>query len=799
MAQAASDRFVGRSLPRREDRRLLVGRGQYVSDLVLPGMLHVAFVRSPLAHARIRSLDLTRAANAPGVALVLSAVDLQRALPPLPDHRVPMPRKWREAVAHKISHPRQPLLAADKVHHAGEAIALVVAESRHCAEDAAALAVVDLEPLPAVIDPEAALAPDAPLLHEHLGSNLIGEMSVHKGDVERALAEAPHRLSRRFYHHRYAAMPMECRGVVGAYDSRTDSLTIWSSTQMVHMVRAAVANTLGLPEARVRCVAPDVGGGFGVKGHAYPEEPIIAFLARRLGRPVRWIEDRYEHFLCACQSRDQIHDVEIGFDDSGRILALRDRIIGDTGAFNPLGAPIAYNTIVHLPGPYRIDHLAVTYRIVCTNKVANAPYRGAGRPEAVQAMERSIDLIAQQLGLEPAEVRLRNMIRADEMPYSVGIPYRDGEPIHYDSGDYPAAAQKTLDALGGIEAFRRRQRAARQEGRHLGLGLGCYTEGTGVGPFEGATVRIETTGKIYVTSGACPQGQGMETIFSQIAADQWKVAPDDVIVALADTATIPMGFGTIASRSTVTFSTALHHASMRLLTKARAIAANLLECDSGDLELRDGGLGIVGVPGRSVTLAQIAAAARPGWDHARPPGIDAGLEETFYYEPPTVTWAYAVHAAVVEVDIETGGVKIDRYVIAHDCGVTVNPMLVEGQVIGGTVQGLGGALLEELAFNAQGQPLSVSLADYLLPTASDLPHFELVHQQIPSPLNPLGVKGLGEGGAIAPPVAIANAVADALAPFGVEFNHTPIKPGRIVDAVRAAKQRRAASLAEART
>ena len=799
MAQAASDRFVGRSLPRREDRRLLVGCGQYVSDLVLPGMLHVAFVRSPLAHARIRSLDLTRAANAPGVALVLSAVDLQRALPPLPDHRVPMPRKWREAVAHKISHPRQPLLAADKVHHAGEAIALVVAESRHCAEDAAALAVVDLEPLPAVIDPEAALAPDAPLLHEHLGSNLIGEMSVHKGDVERALAEAPHRLSRRFYHHRYAAMPMECRGVVGAYDSRTDSLTIWSSTQMVHMVRAAVANTLGLPEARVRCVAPDVGGGFGVKGHAYPEEPIIAFLARRLGRPVRWIEDRYEHFLCACQSRDQIHDVEIGFDDSGRILALRDRIIGDSGAFNPLGAPIAYNTIVHLPGPYRIDHLAVTYRIVCTNKVANAPYRGAGRPEAVQAMERSIDLIAQQLGLEPAEVRLRNMIRADEMPYSVGIPYRDGEPILYDSGDYPAAAQKALDALGGIEAFRRRQRAARQEGRHLGLGLGCYTEGTGVGPFEGATVRIETTGKIYVTSGACPQGQGMETIFSQIAADQWKVAPDDVIVALADTATIPMGFGTIASRSTVTFSTALHHASMRLLTKARAIAANLLECDSGDLELRDGGLGIVGVPGRSVTLAQIAAAARPGWDHARPPGIDAGLEETFYYEPPTVTWAYAVHAAVVEVDIETGGVKIDRYVIAHDCGVTVNPMLVEGQVIGGTVQGLGGALLEELAFNAQGQPLSVSLADYLLPTASDLPHFELVHQQIPSPLNPLGVKGLGEGGAIAPPVAIANAVADALAPFGVEFNHTPIKPGRIVDAVRAAKQRRAASLAEART
>jgi aerobic carbon-monoxide dehydrogenase large subunit len=798
MAQAA-DRFVGRSMPRREDHRLLIGQGQYVADLELPGMLHVAFIRSPLAHARIRSVDLMRAAAAPGVVFVLTAADLQRALPPVPDHRVSMPRKWRAAVAHKISHPRQPLLAADKVHHAGEAIALVVAGNRHCAEDAAALATLDLDPLPVVTDPEAALRPDAPLLHEHLGSNLIGEMTVRKGDVERALAQAPHRLARRFYHHRYCAMPMECRGVVGAYDARTDSLTIWSSTQMVHMVRGAVATTLGLPEARVRCIAPDVGGGFGVKGHPYPEEPVIAFLARRLGRPVKWIEDRREHFLCACQSRDQIHDIEIGFDRDGRILALRDHVIGDSGAYNPIGAPIAYNTIVHLPGPYKIDHLAVTYRIVCTNKVANAPYRGAGRPEAVQAMERSIDLIAGELRLEPAEVRRRNMVGPDEMPYSVGIPYRDGEPIVYDSGDYPAAAAKALDALGGIDAFRRRQRAAREEGRHLGLGLGCYTEGTGVGPFEGATVRIETTGKIYVTSGACPQGQGMETIFSQIAADEWKVAPDDVVVALADTASIPMGFGTIASRSTVTVSTALHHASARLLTKVFAIAANILECDTQDLELRDGGVGIVGVPGRSITLAQIASAARPGWDHGRPAGIDAGLEETFYYEPPTVTWAYAVHAAIVEVDVETGGVKIDRYAIAHDCGVAVNPMLVEGQVIGGTVQGLGGALLEALVYSADGQPLSVSLAEYLLPTASDLPNIDIVHQEIPSPLNPLGVKGLGEGGAIAPPVAIANAVTDALAPFGVEFNNTPIRPEQIVNAVQAGRARLGTVLAEAGT
>jgi carbon-monoxide dehydrogenase large subunit len=789
MAQATADRFVGRSMLRREDHRLLTGQGLYVADLELPGMLHVAFIRSPLAHARIRSVDLTRSAAAPGVIFVLTGAELQRALPPLPDHRVPMPRKWMAAVAHKLSNPRQPLLAFDKVRYVGEAIALIVADSRYAAEDAAARAGVDLEPLAVAIDAEAALRPEAPLLHEHLGTNLIGEMAVGKGDAEGALARAPYRLARRFYHHRYAAMPMECRGAVGAYDARTNSLTIWCSTQMVHMVRGAIATTLGLPEARVRCIAPDVGGGFGVKGHPYPEEQVIAFLARKLGRPVKWIEDRYEHLICACQSRDQIHDIEIGFDGDGRILALRDHVIGDSGAFNPIGAAIAYNTIVHLPGPYKIDHLAVRYRIVSTNKAPNAPYRGAGRPEAVQAMERSIDLIAGKLGLEPAEVRRRNMIRPDEMPYSVGIPYRDGEPIVYDSGDYPGALQKALDALGGIDAFRGRQRAARDEGRYLGLGLGCYTEGTGVGPFEGATVRIETTGKIYVASGACPQGQGMETIFAQIAADEWKVQPEDVVVSLADTASIPMGFGTIASRSTVTCATALHNASAKVMKKAFAVAANLLECDVHDLELRRGGIGIVGVPGRSLTLAEIAQAARPGWDNGRPPGIDAGLEDTFYYEPPTVTWAYAVHAAIVDVDIETGRVKIERYAIAHDCGVTVNPMLVEGQVIGGTVQGLGGALLEALAYNAEGQPLAVSLMDYLLPTAGDVPDMEIVHQEIPSPLNPLGVKGLGEGGAIAPPVVIANAVADALAPFGVEFNGTPIKPEQIVNAIQAARKR----------
>jgi carbon-monoxide dehydrogenase large subunit len=488
--------------------------------------------------------------------------------------------------------------------------------------------------------------------------------------------------------------------------------------------------------------------------------------------------------MSATHSRDQLHDLEVGFDDDGRILAIRDDYIVDCGAWNPIGSGVAYNTAVHLTGPYKVENFAASGRIVVTNKVPNAPYRGAGRPEAAFAMERTIDLVARTLGLEPAEVRRRNMIRADEMPYRVGMPYRDGEPIVYDSGDYPGALRKALDAVGGVEAFRRRQGEARREGRYLGLGIGCYIEGTGVGPFESAFVRIDPSGKIYFASGACPQGQGMETIFAQVAADLWKVAPEEIVVSLADTASIAIGFGTMASRSTVTASAAMHHASERLRDKVFSIAAGLLECAPADLELRDGGVGVVGVPGAVVTLARIARAATPGWNNERPPGVDAGLEETYYWQPPTVTWSYAVHVAIVEIDRETGRVAIDNYAVAHDCGNVVNPMLVEGQIMGGAAQGLGGILCEAIAYDANGQLLSGSLMDYALPTAGDIPAMHIVHQHSPSPLNPLGVKGVGEGGAVAPPAAIANAVCDALAPFGVEVNATPIKPEELMRSAR---------------
>jgi carbon-monoxide dehydrogenase large subunit len=776
--------YIGRSVLRREDRRLLTGQGQFVADLVLPRMLQAVLVRSPLAHAHIRAVDLRRARSAPGVVAALNGADLLQLLPPVPEGQITMPAKWTTVVQHKFLNPSQPLLAHDKVRHVGEAIAIIVAETRDQAEDAAELVHPALDELPAVVDPEAALRADSPLVHDRYGTNLIGNFSVGKGDADGVLMRAPHRLKRRFHHHRYAAVPMETRGVVAAYDVRTDAMTIWSSTQVVHWVRREAAALLGLPEARVRCIALDVGGGFGGKGHVYPEDMLVTFLARRLGRPVRWIEGRSEHLMSATHSRDQWHDLEVGFDDGGRILAIKDDYIVDCGAWNPIGSGVAYNTAVHLTGPYRVEHLAASGRIVTTDKVPNAPYRGAGRPEATFAMERTIDLIARELGLEPAEVRRRNMIRADEMPYRAGLPYRDGEPIVYDSGDYPAALDKALAAIGGVEAFRRRQQAARAEGRCLGLGIGCYIEGTGVGPFESAFVRLDPSGKLYVATGGASQGQGMETIFAQIAADMWKVTPDDVVVALADTAAISVGFGTMASRITVTASGALHGASERLRDKVFALAAGLLECAPADLELRDGGVGIVGVPGQAVTLAGIAQAARPNWASVRPSGPDTVLEETCYWQPQTVTWSYAVHAAIVEVDPDTGRVAIADYAVAHDCGNVINPMLVEGQIMGGAVQGLGGILGEAIAYDEKGQLLSGSLMDYALPIAADMPNFRIAHQHSPSPLNPLGVKGVGEGGAVAPPAAIANAVCDALAEYGVEVNRTPIRPEELVRAVR---------------
>jgi aerobic carbon-monoxide dehydrogenase large subunit len=511
--------------PEAEDRRLLLGRGRFIADIQLPGMLHVAFVRSDVAHARIRSIEIARALASPGVVAVFTGANIRAHLEPIPGMQNRPPKAWREAIEHEISIPDQPIIATDKVCYVGEAVAVVVAADRYLAEDAAALVELQMEPLAPVVGIDAALDPATPPIHDALSTNIIARLHMRKGDADTILASGARVLRHRFDNHRYAGMPIECRGVVAQYDSATDAMTVWSATQVVHWVRREVAVRLALPEARVRCIAPDVGGGFGVKGHVYPEDVLIPYLARRLGRPVKWIEDRHEHILNAAHARDDRHEVEIAFDAEGRILAIRDCLLKDSGAYMPVGVGTPVNTAVHLLGPYHVPNYDVSITIVATNKTPSAPYRGAGRPEAAFVMERLMDLIAHALDLDPITVRLSNMIPPENIPYKVGLPYRDGIPIVYDSGDYPGALRQAVDALGGLAAFRREQEEAWRQGRFIGLGLGCYVEGTGAGPFEGATVRIDPSGTIYVATGACAQGQGHETVFAQIAADQWGISP----------------------------------------------------------------------------------------------------------------------------------------------------------------------------------------------------------------------------------------------------------------------------------
>lgn len=777
--------YIGQSVSRREDLRLLTGQAQFVEDIQLVGMLDVALVRSQYAHARIADVDVTAARARIGVECVVDGAELIEHLPPLGGMQITAPPGWAERVEHETNLPSQPILAAGVAHYVGEPLAAVVAVDKARAMDAAEAVSVSMEPLEVVRAPVAALADGAILVHESLGTNLIGRMAVSKGAVDAALAQAPHRLSRRIEHHRYAAMPLECRGVVAQYDARTDELTVWSNSQVVFWVRAAIAAALGMPPARVRVIAPDVGGGFGVKGHVYPEDVLVPYLARKLRRPVRWIESRTEHFLGSTHSRDHVHDVEFGFDSEGTLLALRDECYIDSGAYSPIGPGVAYNTTAHLLGPYQVANFAATISVASTHKAPNAPYRGAGRPEAVQVMERVLDVIATTLAVEPAQVRFRNLIQPEQMPYDVGLPYRDGQPIVYDSGDYPKALERALAELGGVDAFRRRQSEARSQGRLLGMGLGCYTEGTGVGPFEGARVEIDASGTLIVSVGACAQGQGHETVFAQVVAQQWKVDLENVVIRGGDTAGVSMGYGTVGSRSAVTASMAIVEASDTVRRKVFAVAGELLEAAVDDLELRDGAVGVVGAPGLQLSLAEIAQAAAPGWQHRRPPGIEAGLEASAYYEPPTVTWSYAANAAIVEVMPDTGEVVIERYVEVHDAGVLLNPALADGQIMGGIAQGLGGALSEAIVYDDSGQLLTGSFVDYAMPRAADIPPVSVIHYETPSPLNALGVKGLGEGGAIAPPVVIANAVGDALRHTEVEFNSLPLRAELIRAAMKA--------------
>ena len=751
----------------------------YVSDIRLPNMLHAALLRSMHAHARIRGVDVKEALRLDGIVGVWTGREIEGRISPFPESFEIHPASWLKGVKPVLQGPRPTALARGKVHYVGEPVAIVVAEDRHRAEDAVDAIVVEYEPLMPVVDPDESFQPGATLVHDGSSNNVVFSFTVEKGNVEQALRAQPYTFRERFRHHRYCAAPLEGRGVVAWVEPKTNILTVWSSTQMPHLVRRQIAAQLDLAEESVRVIAPDIGGGFGPKVFVYPEEILVPFLALQLRRPVKWIEDRTEHFISTAHGRDQIHDVECAFDHEGRISALRDRFLLDNGAYNPMGLTDAYNTAAHLQGPYKVPNLSVSGTCVSTNKVPNAPYRGAGRPEAVFVMERCIDTIAGRLGLDPAEVRRRNFVQPEEMPYEAGILYRDGQPICYDSGNYPETMARALEAAG-YDKLRVRQQELRQDGRYLGIGIGCYVEGTGVGSFEGAKMRIDASGQLIIATGATGHGQGHETVFAQIAADLWGVNPDKVTLIEGDTASIPFGCGTFGSRSTVNVGSAIHGASERLKEKLLHLAAHLLEANPGDLELGGEKVFIRGSPQRAVSLSELAHAAVPGWASKLPEGLEPGLEETFYFVPPTVTWANAVHVAVIEVDIETGGIKLLDYIVAHDAGKLINPLLVDGQIHGGVAQGIGAALYEEIAYDQNGQLLSGSFMDYLLPGSMEVPKIKTVHLESPSPLNPLGVKGLGEGGAIAPPAAIANALSDALLPFSVPVNEIPLSPNRVL-------------------
>ncbi|HEY7167785.1 MAG TPA: xanthine dehydrogenase family protein molybdopterin-binding subunit [Candidatus Binatia bacterium] len=783
-----SSGYIGRSIRPEKSSRFLTGQGLYVADIRLPDMLHAAFVRSTHAHARIRGIDRSGALRLQGVVGIWTAAEIDGRIARFPESFEIHPARWLEGVKPVLRGPRPSALASGKVHYVGEPVAFVVAESRHRAEDAADLISIDYEPLSPVVDPEESVKSGTTLVHDGSPDNVVFSFSIEKGAAHEALQSAPHRIRERFRHHRYCAAPLECRGVVAWIEPRTNILTVWSSTQMPHLVRRQIAAQLNIPEDSVRVIAPDVGGGFGPKVFVYPEELLIPFIARELRQPVKWIEDRTEHFISTAHGRDQLHDVECGFDEEGRILAVRDRFLLDNGAYNPMGLTDAYNTAAHLQGPYKIPNLAISGTCVSTNKVPNAPYRGAGRPEAVFVMERCIDLIAGRLGLDQAEVRRRNLVQLEEMPYDAGILYRDGEPVRYDSGNFPETLAKALDAVD-YEELRTRQSEMRKAGRYLGIGIGSYMEGTGVGSFEGAKVRIDASGQVIISTGATGHGQGHETVYAQIGADLWGVTPDQVSLVEGDTAAIPFGCGTFGSRSTVNVGSAIHGASLRLKEKVRHVAAHLLEANPGDLEFGGGKVFMRGSPQRSLSFSDLARAAVPGWASKLPGDLEPGLEASFYFVPPTVTWANAAHVAVIEVDVETGKIELLDYVVAHDAGKLINPLLVDGQVHGGVAQGIGAALFEEIGYDSNGQLMTGSFMDYVLPGTMEIPDIKTVHLESPSPLNPLGVKGLGEGGAIAPPVAIANALADALSPFSVSVNEIPLSADRVLKLIKSATRR----------
>ena len=774
------DTYVGKKITRLEDDVLLAGEATFIDDIQLDGMLHLAVVRSQVAHARIASINVSAARDLPGVAAVYTIDDL---LPVLSQERIPenFPTPGDRVDVGPY------VLARDEVCYVGEPIVAVIAENRYVAEDAAQLVVVDYDPLPVLADPRDAAKPDAPLVNSRQAEpgNIVHDLDFGHGDADKAFANAAHVVRSELYQHRGVSNSMECRGSIARYDPLRKTFTMWSSCQAPHSHRSVLVYLLGLDEAQIRVIVPSIGGGFGPKLLFYPEDGIISAAALLLGRPIKWIEDRREHLITTTQERDQFWDVEMALDAEGKILGLRGQMYHDQGAYTARGFNIPFSAATTILGPYVIPNYALNVIVAHTNKVPATSMRGAGHPQGCFTMERMIDRAADAAGIDRTIVRERNLIRFEDMPYAHPLKTQAGQQIVYDSGNYEKCQGDLLEALD-YAGFRARQAAALANGRYLGLGIANYVKPTGRGPFETGIVRIGTSGKISVYTGGIAMGQGFQTAMSQIVADQLGVSPADVTIVHGDTQNVTQGFGGFASRQTVCAGSSIHLAAGTVRKKVLAIAAHLLEASAEDLELVDGKVFVKGVPGMAVGFQEIASAVAGVPGYALPEGITPGLEAEASFMPDNVAYANGAHGAELEVDIGTGHVRIKRYVIVHDCGRLINPFIVDGQVHGGVTLGLGHALFENMIYDDQAMPQSTNLAEYLIPTAPEVPNYEIIHQESVTDRNPIGVKGVGECGVMTAAPAILSAIESALQDFDIKLDKYPVTPSDIISKIQAA-------------
>ena len=760
-------KLLGAQVKRKEDPRLITGTSQYVADIALPGLLHVAFVRSPHAHANIRRIDAAAARALPGVVAVVTGRDLMPHVAPLPIAVVSV-EGGGEAKS-EVGRQHYPL-SVDRVRHTGEAVAAVIGASPEAAADGAAAVAVDWEPLPAVIDAASAMADGAPQIFADAPKNVEHTQAIKAGDPDAAFAKAHRVVKQRMVSQRLSGVPIEGRAVLASPDFASGGITVWSTHQAPHALRTGLAAALRTPENQIRVIAPEVGGGFGVKFGTYPEDVVVAALARQRRVPLRWIETRVEHMMTTTHGRGQITDMEAAVDADGRITGLRMHVLADIGAY-PIFTFIPDLTLMMGVGVYGVKDVDLKNTCVFTNTTSIAAYRGAGRPEAAYYLERLVDVIAAELGRPPEEIRRKNFIPP------AAFPYQAPTGQHYDSGEYDRALTRALEVsrYAQLRAEQRRRIEAKDR-RLLGIGMACYVEMCGFGPYESAMVRVEPSGTVTAFTGTSPHGQGHETTFAQIIADQLGVEFDQVIVRHGDTSTTPMGFGTGGSRSLAVGGSAMLNASGKVQEKARRIAASMLEAAFEDVELSDGRYQVKGVPAKSLALAAIAERA---YGEALAPGLEPGLEATEYFRPPNLVYPFGAHVAVVEVDRDTGHVEVRAFFSVDDCGVRISPLLVEGQVHGGIAQGVAQALLEEVVYDADGQLLTGSLMDYALPRAEDLPSFTTDQTVTVTPRNPLGAKGIGEAATIGSTPAVVNAVVDALRPFGVRHLDMPLRAERV--------------------